>query len=93
MFGETGFKNISEQGEHDEHDNIIRHILTLDNLIFEEELSTTSPMLIHYLVDISWIFELDTEKWNLHQKRVYQYLNPIYEFEIKEDKIIYKCMK
>ena len=79
-FGFDGFKNDSTMKEYIDEDGI----KTITHTLIREEFSyaqTLKPMDLKYLKNITWIFNLAEDKWNVSQRRVYKSLNPGYEIE------------
>lgn len=87
-FGFGGFKNESTMKEYIDEDGI----KTITHTIMREEFSyaeTLKPIDLKYLKNINWIFNLAEDKWNEHQRRVYNALNP--EYEIETSSKIFVC--
>ena len=86
-FGFSGFRNESTMKESTNEDGIKTIIHTLEREEFSYA-ETLKPIDLKYIEDITWIFNLEEDKWNVSQKRVYNALNPEYEIETSSKRFV-----
>ena len=86
-FGFSGFRNESTMKESTNEDGIKTIIHTLERKEFSYA-ENLKPIDLKYLEDITWIFNLEEDKWNMSQRRVYNALNPEYEIETSSKRFV-----